>query len=141
MGRRRGGLTTKFHALTDARGLPIKLTLSPGQAHDANGAVALLTDLPVGGVLLGDKACDADWIRERVEAKGEAPNITDKANRKQSHCFSKALYAERNHVERFFNRIEHFRRVAMRFEKHATNYLAIIKQASTRVWLRIEKSA
>lgn len=139
MGRSRGGLTTKVHALTDARGLPIKLALTAGQAHDANGAAVLLTDLPDGSVLLGDKAYDADWIRERIEAQGAAPNIPDKANRKQRYCFSKALYKERNHVERFFNRIKHFRRVAMRFEKLAVNYLAMIKLASIRVWLRIQK--
>lgn len=138
MGRSRGGLTTKVHALTDARGLPIRLALTPGQAHDANGAAMLLTDLPDGSVLLGDKAYDADWIRERIEAQGAAPNIPDKANRKHRHCFSKALYKERNHVERFFNRIKHFRRVAMRFEKLAANYLAMIKLASIRVWLRIQ---
>jgi len=139
MGRSRGGLTTKVHALTDARGLPIKLALTPGQAHDANGAAVLLTDLPDGSVLLGDKAYDADWIRERIEAQGAAPNIPDKANRKQRHCFSKALYKERNHVERSFNRIKHFRRVAMQFEKLAVNYLAMRKLASIRVWLRIQK--
>ena len=92
-----------------------------------------------GGVVLGDKAYDADWIRERIESQGAAPNIPDKANRKQRHCFSKALYKERNHVERFFNRIKYFRRVAMRFKKLAANYLAMIKLASIRVWLRIQK--
>jgi len=140
MGRSRGGLTTKIHALTDARGLPIKLALTAGQAHDANGAAMLLTDLADGGVILGDKAYDADWIRGRIESQGAAPNIPDKANRKQRHCFSKALYKERNHVERFFNRIKHFRRVAMRFEKLAANYLAMIKLASIRVWLRVQIS-
>ena len=140
MGRSRGGLTTKVHALTDARGLPIKLALTPGQAHDANGAAMLLTDLADGGVVLGDKAYDADWIRERIEVQGAAPNIPDKANRKHRHCFSKALYRERNHVERFFNRIKHFRRVATRFEKHAANYLAMIKLAAIRIWLRVNES-
>ena len=140
MGRSRGGLTTKVHALTDARGLPIKLVLTPGQTHDANGAATLLTDLADGGVVLGDKAYDADWIRERIEVQGAAPNIPDKANRKHRHCFSKALYRERNHVERFFNRIKHFRRVATRFEKHAANYLAMIKLAAIRIWLRVNET-
>ena len=140
MGRSRGGLTTKVHALTDARGLPIKLALTPGQAHDAKGAALLLTDLPHGAIVLGDKAYDADWIRETIEAQGAAPNIPDKINRKHRHCFSKTLYKERNHVERFFNRIKHFRRVATRFEKHAANYLAMIKLAAIRIWLRFNES-
>ncbi len=60
MGRSREGLTTKVHALTDARGLPIKLALTPGQTHDVNGATILLTALTDGAVVLGDKAYDAD---------------------------------------------------------------------------------
>lgn len=141
MGRSRGGLTTKIHALTDARGLPIKLALTPGQAHDANGAAMLLSDLPEGGILLGDKAYDANWIRERVEMQGAAPNIPDKSNRKYRHGFSKTLYRERNHVERFFNRIKSFRRVATRFEKLAANYLGMVKLASIRIWLRFHQTS
>jgi transposase len=140
MGRSRGGLTTKVHALTDARGLPIKLALTPGQAHDANGADMLLTGLPDGATLLGDKAYDADWIRAAIEAQGAAPNIPDKVNRKHRHCFSKTLYKERNHVERFFNKIKHFRRIATRFEKLADNYLAMVKLAAVRIWLRVNES-
>lgn len=140
MGRSRGGLTTKIHALTDARGLPIKFLLTPGQAHDLLGADALLIDLGEGDVLLGDKAYDADWLRQQIEAQGAAPNIPDKSNRKESHCFSKTLYKERNRVERFFNKIKHFRRIATRFEKHAQNYLAMIKLASIRIWMRHNES-
>ncbi|MDP7650781.1 MAG: IS5/IS1182 family transposase, partial [Rhodospirillales bacterium] len=44
------------------------------------------------------------------------------------------------HVERFFNKIKHFRRVATRFEKHADNYLAMIKLAAIRIWLRVNES-
>ena len=140
MGRSRGGLTTKIHALTDARGLPIKVLLTPGQAHDLLGADVLLTTLGEGDVLLGDKAYDADWLRQRIEAQGAAPNIPDKSNRKEMHCFSRTLYKERNRVERFFNKIKHFRRVATRFEKHAQNYLAMIKLASIRIWMRHNES-
>jgi transposase len=133
-------LTTKIHALTDARGLPIKVFLTPGQAHDLLGADALLTSLRKGDVLLGDKAYDADWLRQRIEAQGAAPNIPDKSNRKEKHCFSKTLYKERNRVERFFNKIKHFRRIATRFEKYAENYLAMIKLASIRIWMRHNES-
>lgn len=140
MGRSRGGLTTKIHALTDARGLPIRLALSPGQAHDSQGAAMLLTGLMRANVVLADKAYDADWIRTSIEAQGAAPNIPDRVTRTRRHCFSKALYRERNHIERFFNRIKHFRRIATRFEKHAANYLAMIKLAAIRIWLRSYES-
>lgn len=133
-------MTTKIHALTDARGLPIKFLLTPGQAHDLLGADTLLTNLGEGDVLLGDKAYDADWLRQRIEVQGAAPNIPDKSNRKERHCFSQTLYKERNRVERFFNKIKHFRRVATRFEKYAQNYLAMIKLASIRIWMRHNES-
>jgi len=140
MGRSRGGLSTKIHAVTDAMGLPIRFVLTPGQTHDAVGASALLSDLPEGLVLLGDKAYDADWLRESLEEQGISPNIPNKSNRKKPHPFCKALYRERNCIERFFNRIKHFRRIATRFEKHAENYLAMIKLAAVKIWLRHNES-
>jgi transposase len=63
MGRSRGGLTTKIHALTDARGLPLELVLTPGQAGDCPVAAQLLGHLREGTIVLADKAYDADWLR------------------------------------------------------------------------------
>ena len=100
----------------------------------------LASHLPRARYLLADKAYDADWIRERIEAQGAAPNIPDKVNRKHRHCFSRSLYRERNRVERFFNKIKHFRRIATRYEKLAANYLAMIKLAATRICLRAYES-
>ncbi len=140
MGRSRGGLSTKIHALTDARGLPIKLVLTPGQSHDSQAAASLLGDLEEGCVVLADKAYDADWIRDHIQAQGAAPNIPSKAKRKWRSCFSPVLYKERNRIERFFNKIKHFRRIATRFEKLGSNYLAMVKLAAIRVWLRTYES-
>jgi transposase len=68
------------------------------------------------------------------------PNIPAKSNRKWRPCFSKALYRERNPVERFFNTLKHFRRIATRYDKRADNVLAMIKLASMRLWLRAYES-
>jgi len=133
-------LTTKTHAIADARGLPIRFLLTPGQAHNLLGADTLPIDSGEGDVLLGDKAYDADWLRQRIQVQGAAPNIPDKSSRRERHCFSKALYKERNRVERFFNKIKHFRRIVTRFETHAQNDLAMIKLASTRMWMRHNES-
>ncbi len=127
--------------MVDARGLPIEFVLTPGQRHDVVGAAALLVHLSEGDIVLGDKAYDSDELRKQIEAQGAAPNIPDKSNRKEKHCFSKTLYKERNRVERFFNKIKHFRRIATRFEKLAENFLAMIKLASIRIWLRHNESA
>ena len=136
MGRSRGGLTTKVHALVDGKGLPLRFELSPGQAHDAPVAAVLLDDLQADCFVLADKAYDADWIRELIEAQDASPNIPDRSNRTQQHAFSPTLYRERNRVERFFNRLKQCRRIATRYEKLAANYLAMVKLAACRIWLR-----
>lgn len=136
MGRSRGGLTTKIHALTDAHGLPLELVLTPGQAADCPTAAKLLGRLREGTILLADKAYDADWLRRSIESAGAAPNIPSKVTRRWRACFSGVLYRERNRIERFFNKIKHCRRIATRYEKHASNFLAMIKLAAVRLWLR-----
>ena len=67
MGRSRGGLTTKIHALVDACGLPIALKLSEGQAHDGRAAADMLASLGQGDILLGDAAYDSDALRQDLE--------------------------------------------------------------------------
>jgi transposase len=62
MGRSRGGLTSKIHAVVDANGLPVRLALTAGQAHDNRLAGSLLSSLKSGSMLLADRAYDADWI-------------------------------------------------------------------------------
>ncbi len=58
MGRSRGGLTTKIHALVDANGLPVVLKLAPGQAHDGRRAADMLDEVGKGQILLADRAYD-----------------------------------------------------------------------------------
>ena len=56
-------------------------------------------------------------------------------------CFSPYLYGARNLVERFLNKIKQCRRIATRYDKLAANYLAVIKLAAIRIWLRVYESA
>ena len=70
MGRSRGGLTTKIHALVDALGLPILLKLTEGQAHDGRSADDMLNGLGEGDVLLADRAYDSDAMRNTLAARG-----------------------------------------------------------------------
>ena len=140
MGRSRGGLTTKVHALVDARGLPVRMVLTAGQVHDSQAAAELLAGLEADSVVLADKGYDADWIRAMIEARDAAPNIPAKRNRTQRFCFSRSLYRERNRIERFFCRMKQFRRVATRYEKLAANYLAMLNLAAIRLWCRDNES-
>lgn len=136
MGRSRGGLTTKIHALVDSNGLPITLKLTEGQAHDGRSAADMLGDLGPGQILLGDRAYDSDALRARLQAQGAWANVKPMPNRVNIPAFSAFLYRYRNLVERFFNKIKHFRAVATRFEKHDANYLALVKLAAAKIWIR-----
>jgi len=91
-------------------------------------------------MVLADKAYDANAIREMIDGQGAWANIPPKSNRKDPICFSPHLYKARNLVERFFNKIKHFRRIATRYDKLAANYMAMLKLASIRVWLRAYES-
>ena len=139
MGRSRGGLTSKIHALVDTNGLPVRLTLTPGEAHDNRLAGKLLSRIKPGSMLLADRGYDADWIRELAMKKGAWANIPPKSS-SEPICFSPYLYRARNRVERFFNRIKQCRRVATRYDKLAANYLAFVQLASIRLWLSANES-
>ena len=136
MGRSRGGLTTKIHALVDANGLPVVLKLTEGQAHDGRSAADMLGTLAKGQILLADRGYDSNALRTAVAGQGAWPNIKPMSTRLIKPVFSPFLYRYRNRVERFFNKLKHYRAVATRYEKHAANYLALVKLAATRVWLR-----
>jgi transposase len=140
LGRSRGGLTTKIHVVVDAQGLPIRLGLTAGQAHDGQIAQRLLDHLGPRTIVLADKAYDADRLRALIEDQGATPNIPAKSNRKWKPCFSKRLYRERNLIERFFSKLKHFRRIATRYDKLADNFLAMVQLASMRLWLRAYES-
>jgi transposase len=140
MGRSRGGLTSKIHALVDTDGLPVRLALTAGEAHDNRLAVKLLSRLKSGSMLLADRGYDADWIRALAGQHGAWANIPPRRNRNDALCFSPYLYRARNLVERFFNKIKQCRRVATRYDKLAVNYLAFIQLASIRLWLRANES-
>ena len=140
MGRSRGGLTTKIHALVDAYGLPIALKLTEGQAHDGRSAQGMFDQIEAGQILLADRAYDSDALRESLAARGAWANVKPISRRRTKPPFSTFLYRYRNLVERFFNKLKHFRAVATRYDKTADNYLASIKLASARIWMRFNES-
>jgi transposase len=140
MGRSRGGLTTKIHALVDANGLPIALKLSEGQAHDGHSAADMLSGIGAGQILLADRAYDSDALRNAVAERKAWANIKPMPRRVNVPAFSPFLYRYRNLVERFFNKLKHFRAVATRFEKHDANYLALVKLAAARIRIRANES-
>ena len=137
MGRSRGGLTTKIHALVDADGLPIALKLTEGQAHDGKSAEDMLDDIGEDQILLADRAYDSDALRQSLADRGAWANIKPMPRRVRIPPFSSFLYRYRNLAERFFNKLKHYRAVATRYEKHDANYLALVKLAAARIWMRV----
>ena len=108
--------------------------LTPGQAHDLACAEPLI-DSADPEALIGDKAYDADPLIDTLNRRKITPVIPPKANRKTPRHCDFALYCERNLVERFFNKLKHFRAIATRYDKLARNFLAGVQLASAMILL------
>jgi transposase len=108
--------------------------LTPGQAHDLACAEPLI-ETAHPDALIGDKAYDADAFIDTLTQRGITPVIPPKANRKTKRACDFALYCERNLVERFFNKLKHFRAIATRYDKLARNFLAGIQLACAIILL------
>ena len=123
IGRSRGGLTTKIVALVDALGNIFRFLLLPGQAHDMKGVAPLIRDISFG-VLLADKAFDADWLLQNLEERGSIAVIPPKSNRKVQRDYDTYMYKWRHLVENYFAKIKEFRGIATRYDKTDTSYAA-----------------
>ena len=120
--------------MVDALGNPVAFSLTPGQACDLSQAEPLLETVEPQA-FLADKAYDADALIQTLHARRITPVIPPKANRRQPRQTDFALYRERNLVERFFNKLKHFRAIATRYDKTARNFLAAIHLAAITFWL------
>jgi transposase len=128
IGRSRGGLTTKLHLAIDSTGRPLRLIITEGQVADISCANDLIENLPAKSVI-ADKGYDADALVQAIRAAGARAVIPPRSNRVSKRRYSRREYRTRNLVERFFNRIKHFRRVATRYDKLADSYLAFASLA------------
>jgi transposase len=81
-------------------------------------------------------AYDADSVRTCIRDQGAIPNIPNRGNRKRKYRWKKAVYRERNRVERYFNKLKQFRHIAIRYDKFGANFFAFIQLASIRIFLR-----
>ena len=127
-------MTTKIHAIVDALGNPANLMLTAGQIHDLACAEELIENLDPEA-LIGDKAYDADALVDTLARREITPVIPPKANRNIKRECDFALYRERNLIERFFNKIKHYRAIATRYDKLARNFLAAVQLVSAIVLL------
>jgi transposase len=98
-------------------------------------ACDLIEGLPAQNVL-ADKAYDANRLFEMVIKQAGDPVVPPKRNRRRQHAYDKALYKERNRVERFFSRIKQCRRIATRYDKLAETFMGFVKLACIMLWLK-----
>ena len=127
--------------MVDHRGLPLAITLSPGQASDKAAVAELLAAHPAPGDVVADRGYDARAILHLIAAHGGRGHIPTQRDRKVQRSVDPAIYRQRNLVERFFNKLKHFRKIATRYEKSARNYLAAVLIACSRLWTRHYESA
>lgn len=121
--------------MVDALGNPLSFFLTPGQAHDLEGADALLPRMQAG-MLLADKAFDADArVIEPLLAAGKTVVIPPKSNRKTPRAFDKEMYQARHLIENFYCKLKQFRAIATRYDKTERNFLAAIHLAAAIIWL------
>ena len=155
LGRSRGGLSTKIHALTDAGTRPITLILTPGQAGD-NPQLLPLLDLHERQRLpgrrhrfrlLADKAYSHPSTRQKLRHKRiqhTIPEKSDQIDRRKAKGskggrgpgFDAKTYTHRNTIERGFLRLKQWRAIATRYDKHALTYLGGLTLAATLIHLR-----
>jgi len=127
-------LTTKIHAIVDALGNPVAISLTPGQATDTTQADPLL-DQVAPDAFLADKGYDSDALVETLQKRGIAPVIPPKANRREPRETDFALYRERNLVERFFCKLKQYRAIATRYDKLANTFLAAVTMVCILFWI------
>ena len=139
LGRSRGGLSTKIHAgCRDAR-TGVAIVLTAGQCHESPVFETVFAQVPQESPLthaLMDKGYDSNHIREQLVAQDIVPVIPPKSNRTELLDYDKNLYKLREKVERFFNNLKQFRRIATRYEKLSQTFLAFIHLVAA--WMLIK---
>ncbi|MFK3889833.1 IS5 family transposase [Sphingomonas sp. NPDC079357] len=136
IGRAKGGMNTKLHAVDDANDRTLSFFMTAGQVSDYTGAAALLDDLPKANWLLGDRGYDADWFRDALQAKGIQPCIPGRRSRNVPVRYDKRRYRRRSRIEIMFGRLKDWRRVATRYDRCPTAFFSAVALAATVIfWL------
>ncbi|MFK7941685.1 MAG: IS5 family transposase [Paracoccaceae bacterium] len=135
IGRTKGGLNSKLHAVCDQIGQPIIMLLTEGQVSDYKGASTILPALPTSArTLIGDKGYDGDALRAAITARGIEPCIPPRKGRNEPASYCKHTYRRRNLVERMFGRLKDWRRIATRYDRCAHTFFSAICIAATVIW-------
>lgn len=102
--------------------------------HDCTVAKRCIKALAASTELVGDKGYDSKELREWLEERGTRPVIPPRRNRKVSYDYDKTIYRQRNVIERMFCRFKDWRRIATRFDRNLTNFMAAVTLAAIVIW-------
>ena len=131
IGRTKGGMNTKLHAVTDQNRRALSFFMTAEQISDYTGAAALLDSLPAAQWILGDRGYDADWFRDALEEKGIKPCIPGRESRSKPRKYKRS-----NRIENMLDRLKDWRRVATRYDRCPTVFFSAICFAATVMfWL------
>ncbi len=124
-----------MHITVNGMGKPLRFRLSPGQAHDITQADGLIEGFAFQRII-ADRGYAAGHFVNPLLEKGIEVVIPPHPRAKEKREYDKRWYRERNLVERFFNKLKHFRRVFSRFEKLDTSHQGFLHFVGALIWLR-----
>lgn len=142
LGQSRGGFTTKVHLAVDSEGHSLGVVITAGQVHESTQFEDVIRVIPLvkkttgedlPDAMAGDKAYSSGTIRNWLEKHDVQDVIPTRDNESRRPGFNKRKYKRRNIIERVIGWLKECRRVATRYEKKATHFLAVIKIAMLRL--------
>ena len=133
------GITTKLHLAITAEGYVVEGFLTGGNDHDVSVANALFEDV-FECYILEDRGYDSDPHRDFLRSQNNIPVIPGRKNRKVKIIYDKALYRLRKDIEIFFGKLKENKRIAMRYDKADSTFMAFIALAMIKINLNLKIS-
>jgi len=84
--------------------------------------------------VIADKGYDSNKILAFIRSQGAIAVIPPKSNRKNPQEYDRELYKQRNLIERAFNKLKHWRRIATRYDRRRLYFLAVLHLAAAITW-------
>ena len=119
--------------LTDAVGHPLRFVLTGGEVSDYKPADQLLGNIQAQYVL-ADKGYDSNHLVDLIQSQGVQAVIPPKTNRKVQREYDHEVYKQRNWIERAFNRLKYYRRIATRYDRKTLHYASFLYLAAALCW-------
>lgn len=136
IGRTQNGRQSKIHAVCDEAGRPWTLVLTPGNIPDVAVAQQCIGSLAPTKELVADKGYDSNVVRKWLDMRNTVAVIPPMRHRRTQFPYDKRVYATRNVIERLFCRLKDWRRVATRYDRKASTFVATVTIAAiVMFWL------